>query len=77
MELIKMSIVNTQLEIKGMGCNKCVERITESILKLPGIKSVEIDLNLKSANITYEDSDVDIPTILHAIEESGYSGIPK
>ena len=72
-----MSMVNTQLEISGMGCNKCVERITDSLLKLPGIKSVEIDLAQKSANITYEDSKVDIPAILHTIEDIGYSGKPK
>ena len=69
-----MSLVKKELEISGMGCSKCVDRITDSLLKLPGVKTVDIDLPSKAASIEYEETEVDIPKILHQIEEVGYSG---
>lgn len=38
-------------EISGMKCDGCVKTVTEKLSKVPGVKSVHVDLEKKQAQI--------------------------
>lgn len=59
----------TILEIKGMTCNHCKNNVEKSILRVAGVKSVEINLTTGRAVITGE---ADVEEIKKAIESIGF-----
>lgn len=38
-------------QITGMKCDGCVKTVTEKLSKVPGVKSVQVDLEKKQATI--------------------------
>jgi Cu+-exporting ATPase len=60
------------IKIAGMSCASCVKTIETAIGKLPGIKSVSVNLATESARLTYDPSKTSLNDIENAIEEAGY-----
>ena len=48
------------LKVEGMSCNHCKEAVEGSLKKLPGVKSAVVDLDAKTATITYEEGAVSV-----------------
>lgn len=61
------------INIAGMHCASCVAIITKSLSKLPGIKTVNVNLLTETAAIEYAENQIDLPKIYQAIKESGYN----
>ncbi len=57
--------------VTGMTCQNCVRHVTEALRALPGVRSVDVDLNAGAARL---DTDREIPRQdLHAaLDEAGY-----
>ncbi|CAK7192074.1 Copper chaperone CopZ [Commensalibacter sp. Nvir] len=55
--------------IKGMTCQHCVKTVKEALRKLPGVKTVDVDL--KQGTVSVE-GDVEKSAIKKAIEKEGY-----
>lgn len=56
--------------IEGMSCGHCVKAVEEALKELDGIKSVNVNLEEKKANI--EGDSLDYNKIKEAIDEAGY-----
>jgi copper chaperone CopZ len=56
--------------IPNINCGHCVHTIQSELIDLPGVKSVNADLNLRSATIEFEPpaSEEKIKAILESIE---------
>ena len=63
---------NINLDIKGMNCASCVNRIEKSLKKDPGIISASVNLATEKANIEYDTAKLDINKILNLISSAGY-----
>lgn len=56
----------------GMTCGHCTTAVTEEITAIPGVDSVQVDLESKAVVVT--GIAVTDAAVLAAIEEAGYDG---
>ena len=64
-----MSTVDVELDISGMTCASCANRIERKLNKLPG---VEATVNYATEKASVRGSDVDPATLIAAVESAGY-----
>lgn len=64
-----------KLEIEGMYCASCTNKIEDELHRTPGVLSASVDLASESAIIKYLPNSVDIKKIKESIEELGYKVI--
>lgn len=66
-----------QFDITGMTCSACSARIEKSVSKLPGIQEVSVNLLKNSMVTSYDESVLNTPEIVRAVEKAGYGAFPK
>lgn len=62
------------VKIKGMGCQHCINRITEALSALDGVEVLEVSLENKSATVNANDSVTD-EALMNAVNEEGFEAI--
>lgn len=60
------------LNIDGMTCGGCVKSVTRLLEGIHGVSKVEVSLENKTAQIEFDESQTNIDTFIHAIEEGGF-----
>lgn len=60
-------------EIDSMSCNQCAEIIKNNILKLKGVKKVNVNLSLQQVKVEYDKNKVKSYKIIEAIESAGFN----
>lgn len=60
------------LQIKGMTCASCVNRIEKALTKNEGILSASVNLATEKANVVFEDSKASPSLIVNLITNAGY-----
>lgn len=63
-----------KLKIEGMHCAGCSNRLEKILNNVDGIESAKVSLEEKSADIKYNDEEVELNTILQEIEDAGFKG---
>jgi Cu+-exporting ATPase len=63
---------NISLNVQGMSCASCVNRIEKVLKNADGIIAANVNLASEKANIIFENSTIDITKIIALIEKSGY-----
>lgn len=63
--------VKTVVRVEGMMCEHCVAHVRDALSKLPGVKSIDISLQDKTAAIKSK-KPLDNDQIKALIEEAGY-----
>jgi len=58
------------LEVKGMTCNHCRSNVEKVVRSCKGVEEITVDLHSGKAQITGEN--MDVPSIIQAIEEIGF-----
>jgi P-type Cu+ transporter len=61
-----------QFAIEGMSCASCVGRVERAIAKVPGVRSVSVNLATERAEVSFSGSP-DVAAVVHAIEDTGYA----
>ncbi|WP_367082947.1 heavy metal translocating P-type ATPase [Pseudomonas sp. HOU2] len=61
-----------ELTIEGMTCASCVGRVERALNKVPGVKSVSVNLANERAHLEWL-GQVDIQSLLDAVSKAGYS----
>ncbi len=56
-----------------MTCDHCVQGITKTIMKPPGITACEVSLENKSAEVSYAADQVSSEELVAAINKLGYT----
>jgi Cu+-exporting ATPase len=69
---MKKKMATEKLSVKGMTCNHCVGRVTDALKKLPGVDSVQVSLEGKSATVVFDEGKLGAEAIVRAIVEAGY-----
>lgn len=62
------------IKIDGMGCQHCVNRITEVLSAVDGVDVLEVSLEDKSATVDVDESVAD-EVLMDAIDEEGFEPI--
>jgi copper ion binding protein len=63
-----------RFSVPGMTCDHCVAAVRAEIQRLPGVQSVDIDLESRAVVVT--GTDVDGEAVAAAIDEAGYEAVP-
>ncbi|MDR2772852.1 MAG: copper ion binding protein [Elusimicrobiota bacterium] len=58
--------------VDGMSCQHCVDAITKAVKSLDGVKSVEVSLKAKKADVEFDPSKTSPSAIITAIEDQGF-----
>lgn len=59
------------LAVRGMTCKHCVEQISNEVRAVPGVRTVDVDL--QRGHVTVRGDDIDEARIVAAVEEAGYT----
>ena len=59
--------------VPGMSCGHCRAAITAEVTAVPGVASVDVDLDTKLVRIAGEDLDDSV--LVAAIDEAGYEAV--
>ena len=63
-----------ELDIEGISCQTCVNRIEKKVGKLPGVESVSVNLATFKGLVTYDSDKIKLSEILEVIEKLGFKG---
>ena len=63
-----------KLKIEGMHCAGCSNRLEKILNNVDGVESAKVSLEEKSADIKYNEEEVEPNTILQEIEDAGFKG---
>jgi copper ion binding protein len=56
--------------VPGVSCDHCIDAITAEVIDVPGVTTVDVDLENKS--VTVKGTNLDDAAIRAAIDEAGY-----
>ena len=63
---------STTWTVTGMTCGHCVASVTEELLEVDGIETVEVDLSTGAVTVTSA-GPVDRAEVAAAVDEAGYA----
>ena len=66
-----MSVV-AEYRVDGMTCDHCVRAVTEEMLLVPGVRSVDVDLGGGTVTVV-SDEPIAVEQVAAAIDEAGYT----
>lgn len=61
-----------RLQVSGMSCQHCVNRVTKIIGGFDGVSNVNVTLEKKEANFDYDPAKANVQSIIKAIVDAGY-----
>ena len=62
----------SQWQVEGMTCGHCVASVTEELTELPGVASVEVELETGRVTVT-SSTELQRSDVETAVTEAGYS----
>ncbi len=65
---------NVIINISGMSCNHCSQRIEKALQQAKGVNTARVDLSEEKAYVDYDSSVINAETLLQIIKDSGYEG---
>lgn len=71
----KDTTVEKKIAVKGMVCHSCEKIIKKQALSLEGVNDISVDYSSGKGYVKFDQSKIDIDTILDKIEENGYKGM--
>ena len=69
--------METTLNVDGMSCMHCVNKVTKIISGFKSAKEVKVDLDKKEAKFSFDESAVDLSNIIGAIKKAGFEASKK
>jgi periplasmic mercuric ion binding protein len=60
------------LDVKNMTCAVCPITVRKALEKVPGVASVKVDLDTKSAMVTFDPEKANAAALVKATTEAGY-----
>lgn len=64
-------ITTTTYRVEGMTCDHCVRAVTTELVILPGVQSVDVDLESGAVTVT-SNGPLDESAVREAVDEAGY-----
>ena len=65
------------LSVDGMTCGSCVRHVTEALRSVGGVTEAQVDLQGKTARVTYDPQSTTPDALIRAVEEAGYQATPS
>ncbi|WP_088051918.1 copper ion binding protein [Virgibacillus dakarensis] len=65
------------LNVQGMSCGSCVNKVEGNVGKLDGVESAKVHLSEGKVGVTFNESTIDLEEIKGAIKDTGYEVIEE
>lgn len=62
-----------RFQVPGMTCGHCVSAVQTELAAVPGVLSVEVDLETK--NVVVSGSSIDTKAVIAAVDEAGFEAV--
>ena len=62
--------MNITLNVPGISCNHCKNTIEGTVGELEGIEMVQVDIEGRTVDVAYDDTEVSLPQIVAALTGS-------
>ncbi len=69
-----LTTVECTLDIGGMTCASCVQRVEKALTKVEGVTSARVNLATEVATVSYDPSTLQLDELTEAVSAAGYSG---
>ena len=69
---LQAKIEKKKLVVSGMHCKSCEMLITDSVMKIDGVKRFKVDYSKGKGEVEYDPEKTDTGKIIQAVEEKGY-----
>lgn len=66
-----------QLQLEGMTCAACANRIEKGLSKLPGVTSASVNFAVETATVEYSPGEVSVADLQQKVKQLGYKAILK
>lgn len=66
-----------QLQLEGMTCAACANKIEKGLNKLPGVKNAAVNFALETARVEYSPGEVSVTDMQNKVKQLGYKAIVK
>ena len=60
------------LAVPGLSCAVCPITVKKALLKVKGVKTVQVDLDSRKARVNFDDARTNIAALIHATTVAGY-----
>ena len=60
------------LAVPGMNCAVCPITVKKALLKVEGVKAVQVDLDSRKATVNFDNAKTNVAALIHATTEAGY-----
>ncbi len=67
----------TTLQLEGMTCAACANRIEKGLSRLPGVASASVNYAMETAKVAYSPAAVSVADMQHKVEQLGYKALVK
>jgi len=67
-----MKLTKNKIQISGMHCSGCVERLTKVFNNLEGVRSAEVSLEDGQAEVTFDEDQTGVSQMKQVIRDAGY-----
>src|SRR4051794_2904173 len=68
------SLSESTLDIEGMTCASCVNRVQKALTRVDGVVDASVNLATETASVTYDPSAAGPAELAAAVEKAGYAG---
>ena len=60
------------LDVQNMTCELCPITVKKALRKIPGVADARVDLNKKTATVTFDPEKANIPALVKATTDAGF-----
>ena len=68
------TLTEATLDIEGMTCASCVNRVTKALTRVDGVVDASVNLATETAAVSYDPQAVDAAALTAAVDKAGYVG---
>lgn len=68
----ELAIPNIILDIEGMTCGGCQEKVQSALNEISGVKKAEVSLETSKAIVEYEKGKVSVSQLIEAVDKAGF-----
>jgi copper chaperone CopZ len=65
-------VLTKTIGIEGMTCEQCVKTIERVLRSKKGVTNLQVNLQQKTAEVTYDTRETDLPALHEALLQAGY-----
>ena len=73
----KSEATTVEVKLSTMQCSMCSNTIEKALKEVDGVQSVEVNLDAKTAKVTFDAKVTDVPALEQAVVKTGYAANDK